>query len=208
MNVHTSAGSCDAFDFGLFLQDRHFGFEVGRLDIGHKTPFETRAETLHQARDLLRRAVARNHDLLLRVVEFVEGVEELFLSAVLRAERLNIVDQKNVGRSIARAKFGHLAVLDSADHFVGEALARGVDHAGAATADQRASDGVHQVRLAHADSAVEIERVVAARRIDRDRLCRRMCELIGRSDDESAESKFRVQRYGRFDVMRRFGSAS
>ena len=75
----------DAFRFGLLVQDGHLGLEIGRLDVGHQSPFEARAQTLHQAGNVLRRRIARDHDLLLVVVQFVEGVEELFLCAFLVA---------------------------------------------------------------------------------------------------------------------------
>ena len=30
----------DSFDLGFFVQNRHFGFQIGRLDVGHEPPLE------------------------------------------------------------------------------------------------------------------------------------------------------------------------
>ena len=82
---------------GAPFQDRESCFQVRGLDVGDQTPCEARVEPFLDRRDVLGRAVARNHNLFLRVMQFVESVEELFLCAVFRAERLNIVDQQNIG---------------------------------------------------------------------------------------------------------------
>ena len=193
MNVQTSGGSSIPSNLGLLVENRHLRLEIGRLDIGHQTPLKTRPQTLHQSGDILRRAIARDHDLLLRIVQFVEGVEELFLRAFLRTERLDIVDQQHIRGAVARAQLRHALVLDSADHLVREALAGGVDDPHAPARHQRAPDGVHQMRLPHAHSAVNEQRIVAARRIHRHRLRRRMRKLIARADDERFKRELRIQ---------------
>ena len=52
-------------------------------------------------------AVARDHDLLLVIVEFVEGVEELFLGAFLAGQDLDVVDQQHVGRAVVLVEVRH-----------------------------------------------------------------------------------------------------
>ncbi len=42
--------------FRDLVQDRHLGFEIGRLDIDHQAPLKARAEAFHQARHAFRRA--------------------------------------------------------------------------------------------------------------------------------------------------------
>ena len=59
------------------------------------------------------------------------------------------------------------------------------------------ADGVEEMRFAEPDSAVDEERVVRARRQLRDRLRRRLRELVRGPDDEGVE---RVARVETFDV--------
>jgi hypothetical protein len=62
---------------GLLLENRDLRLEIRRLDVGDEAPFEARPQPLLESRDLVRRAVAADDDLLLRVVQRVERVEEL-----------------------------------------------------------------------------------------------------------------------------------
>src|SRR5438874_8028537 len=55
--------------------------------------------------------------------------------------------------------------------------------------------------LAHAHSAVNIERVITARGIHCDRLCGRVRKLIGGTDHKRVEGEFRGQVEGRFDFV-------
>ena len=55
------------------------------------------------------------------------------------------------------------------------------------------ADGLHQVGLAHADAAVEEERVVGFRRTFGDRLAGGVGELIAAADDECVEGVARIQ---------------
>ena len=51
---------------------------------------------------MLRRHVARDHDLLVVVVQRVEGVEEGLLRRVLALQELDVVDQQDVDLAVAR----------------------------------------------------------------------------------------------------------
>ena len=70
---------CLAFD------DGHAGLKIRRLHIGGQAPLEAGAQTLFQTFDLLGRAVGGNDDLLVGIVQGVEGVEELLLRGLLPA---------------------------------------------------------------------------------------------------------------------------
>ena len=94
-------GQADALQRGLLLEDRHPGLEVRRLDVGDQPPLEARAQALLDLRDVLGRAVAGDDDLLARLVEVVERVEELLLRALLARDELDVVDQQEVDRAIA-----------------------------------------------------------------------------------------------------------
>ena len=51
----------------------------------------------------LRRPVGRQDDLLAGLVQAVEGVEKLFLDALLTLEELDVVDHQDVVGAVARA---------------------------------------------------------------------------------------------------------
>ena len=86
---------------GLLLQDRDAGLEVRRLDVGEQAPLEAGAHPVFQRGQLPRRAVRADHDLLVRVVQRVEGVEELLLRALAVLQELDVVDQQDVDVAVA-----------------------------------------------------------------------------------------------------------
>ena len=61
----------------------------------------------------MRRAIAAQDDLLLRVVERVERVEELGLRAFLARDELDVVDQQHVDAAIAFAEIENAVVADA-----------------------------------------------------------------------------------------------
>src|SRR6266852_7719 len=157
-------GQWHALAFGLLLQDGDLGLQVGRLDIGDQAPLEARAQPLLNGGDLLRRAIGGDHDLLLLLVERVESVEELLLSALLAGDELDIVHQQHIHSAEAVAEAGHAVKAQRVDHLVGELFGAdiGEPRRGVALLDPVA-DGLHQVGLAHAHPAIEEQRVVGLR---------------------------------------------
>ena len=104
----------------LRLEDRQAGLEVGRLDVGDQAPLEPGAEAVLERRDLLGRPVGRDDDLLVDLVEGVEGVEELLLGAVLAGQELDVVDEQHVDSPVLVPELAHLGGLDGGDNLVGE----------------------------------------------------------------------------------------
>ena len=127
---------------------------------------------------------------LVRVVERVERVEELFLRLLAAGEELDVVDQEQIAvGAVARAELVHLVVLQRVDELVREAFGRHVHDARVRTLVEHAvRDGVHQVGLAETGAAADEERVVAApaaaRRSDR----RRVRELVATGRPRSSRS--------------------
>ena len=76
------------------------------------------------------RPIARKHNLFMPVEKRVEGVEKFLLRTFLAAEKLNVVDQKQVGLAIALAEFDQVIVLNRIDELVDEKLARKIHHLG------------------------------------------------------------------------------
>ena len=164
MKSATSVGSCGLLGLGLLLQDGDLGLEIRWLNVGDQAPLEARAQAVFEVGELFGRTVAGDDDLLHALVQRVEGVEELLLRALLAGEELDVVDQQHVDVAEPVAEAGHLVVADGVDHLVGELLTGDVADGGVRLAALHVvADGMHQVGLAHADAAVEEERVVGLR---------------------------------------------
>ena len=102
------------------------------------------------------------------------------------------------------AETGHLVVAQRVDHVVGELLAGYV-------ADRRlwhapldlVSDGLHQVGLAHADAAIEEQRVISFRRTFGDCLAGSVGKLVSAADHEGIEGVTRIELRGAIPVEAR-----
>ena len=151
-------------------------------------------EPLLEALDFLRIAIAGQDHLLLSFEQRVEGVEELFLRTLLAGEELDVVDQQRVERAIRVLEFADGVVLQRAHHVADESLRMHVRDARilVARADLIA-DGVHEVRLAEADAAVDEERVVSATGILRHLHRRGARELIALALDEVREREVGIE---------------
>jgi hypothetical protein len=73
---------------GLLLQDRR--------DISDQDPLEPRAQSVLHPGQVLGPAVGRYEDLLVCVVQGVERMEELLLSALAVVQELDVADQQHV----------------------------------------------------------------------------------------------------------------
>ena len=141
---------------------------------------------------------ARQHDLLVVLVERVERVEELVLRALFAGEELHVVDEQHVDAlAIVAAELVHLAGANGLHVLVHEPLARDVDDARArAVRELLVTDRVQQVRLAEADAAADEHRVVLRRVARRGGLRGGERELVRRAGDERVERVARVERRG------------
>ena len=89
------------FGVRFLLQNRDFRLEIRRLDVRNQPPLEPRPQPLLERWNLMRRAVAADDDLFLRIVERIEGMEELRLRALLSGDELDVVDEQHVDGAIA-----------------------------------------------------------------------------------------------------------
>ena len=74
----------------------------------------------------MRRGVAADDDLLRRVEQRVERVEELGLRAFLAADELDVVDEQHVDVAVPLAEVEDALVAERVDHLVHEAFRRDV----------------------------------------------------------------------------------
>src|SRR4029077_3929695 len=89
-------GKVKTLRFGFLLEDGDLGLQIGRLDIRNQSPFKARTQALLDGGDLLGRAVRRQHDLFLQIVQGVERMEEFLLGALFAGDKFDIVTQQDV----------------------------------------------------------------------------------------------------------------
>src|SRR5438132_10339575 len=116
------------------------------------------------------------------VKKCIECVKEFLLGPLLATQKLDVINQKKIGLAITLPELDQIAVLDRVDELVNEEFAREVDdlHVFFLRPDIL-TDGLHQMRLAQTDSAIDEQRVVCARRSLRHGKTRRVRNLIVRT---------------------------
>ena len=194
MKNATSSGSMHVRGLRLADENRHAGLELGRLDRNRETPSEAGFQAFFEARHFFRITVRGDDDLLLPFEQRVERVKKLFLRAILVREELDVVDEQRIERAIRRLELVHLVVLKRDDHVTHESL--GVDVRDARFRIARldgVTHGLHEMRLAETDAAVDEQRVVGAAWILRDLNRRGFRELIALALDEAVEREIRIQ---------------
>ena len=200
-------GNLRAALMGLGQHDRRTRLEVRRVDRHAQAPRQSRLQARFQALHLARVAVAGQDDLLAAVEQRIEGVEELFLRAVLAGEELDVVDQQRVHLLEAALELVHRLFDQRLGHGAEELLAAQVKHAGVRVLPAHlVAGGEHQVRLAQAGAAVQQQRVVRTvagflRGLPR----RGAAQLVAATLDEVVEGVVQVHVAG--ERLRRCGRA-
>ena len=122
-------------------------------------------------------------------------MEELFLGVFFATDELDIVDHQNVDRPEHFFEVHHVLKPQRADELVHEFLCREVEHfARRVPPTDVPGDGVHQMRLAEADTAIKEQRIEA----DGGGLCDLLGSGVGQlvrfADHEIFEGEARVKR--------------
>ena len=142
-------GQDEAVGPRLLAQDGHPGLEVGRLDVGDEAPLEAGDKPVLERREAFGVPVRGQDDLLLRVVEGVEGVEELLLGLLLLLQELDVVDEQHVDGAVAVLEALDAVVAQRVDELVGEGLQGHVaDLEPGMVAQDVVPDGLEEVGLA------------------------------------------------------------
>ena len=118
----------DATLFRLGAQDCNARLKIWRRDVGDEAPLKSRAKALLEQRDLFRCAIRRQHNLLPGGVQRVEGVEELFLRALLIGEELNVINEQHIDLAEARTECLCATLLNAGDELIRERFACDVEH--------------------------------------------------------------------------------
>jgi hypothetical protein len=166
--------------------------------IGDEAPAEARLHAL-SILEVARRLVRRDHHLPVLVDQRIEGVEELLLGRILAADELHVVDHQHVDRAELLLERDGVLEAQCLHELVHELLGGEVDHPPRRRVPpDLPCDGMHQMRLAEADAAIEEQRVerraAAGRRRFRDAAGRGVGELVRLADDKILEGEARVER--------------
>src|SRR5215831_11516371 len=190
----SASGGALSPSWTAFLRRIAMRVSSSRLDVGEQAPFEPAAQPVFEGHQALGRAVAGDDDLLARVVQRVEGVEELFLRSFLVLQELDVVDQQHVHVAVTAPEPVLLAVPDHVDEVVGELFRADIPHLDALVEALRVvPDGVQQVGLAQAGVAVDEQRVIRLRGRLGDRHRGGVREAVARADDERLEGVLGVE---------------
>src|SRR5579875_253162 len=101
-------------------QDRQPVLVFRRLDIGQQTPLEAGAQAVLQAVDGFWRAITGHHDLLVGIVQRVEGMEKLFLRRFFARDKLDIVYQQDIDLPVFHAEIFGFLIANGVDDLVSE----------------------------------------------------------------------------------------
>src|SRR2546430_12352928 len=169
-------------------QARAPGSKFRWFDPRHEARFEPRDEAVVEGRDRFRGAVAREHDLLIRAVEFVEGVEQLFVDLRHPAEELDIVDEEAVHPAHPLSERPQRALLAGLGQTRPERFTGQVEdlRTGLVRCDI-IPDRMEEMRLPEAGTRRDQERVVGLRGLLRDRDRGRVGEPGALADREAFE---------------------
>ena len=76
----------------FLTEDGGARFKLRGTDFGNHSPLEPGAQSFLDRFEILRRAIARHHDLIGILMQFIEGVKEFLLRPVLALQKLDIVN--------------------------------------------------------------------------------------------------------------------
>ena len=138
--------------------------------------------------------VAGQNDLFVPFVEGIERVEELFLNALFAGEKLDVVDQKDVGLTILFAEFDQLIVLNAIDVFVCKFFRRDIgDTRSLFIGGDMMANSMEQMCFSQADPAIKEKRIVGFAGGLRNCEGCGVGKVVVVADDKSVECVFRIE---------------
>ena len=102
------------------------GFQVRGLDIRQQAHFKPGAQPVFQRGDFPGRPVGGEHDLLVGLMQGVEGMEKFLLSGGFARDKLDIIHQQHICLAVFGPEFRRGTGTDGLDELVGDVLALGV----------------------------------------------------------------------------------
>jgi hypothetical protein len=136
--------------------------------------------------------VGCDNDLTSSGTQVVEGVEELLLRSLLTGQELNVVDEKDVRRTVFAAELIASALAEGSNEVVGKVFTGEVEDT-AASLRGAMPDGMEEVCLACAYRAIEEKGIVQLTRLVSDGQGAGRGEAIAVADNEALEGKLVVE---------------
>ena len=167
---------------------------IGGVDVGDQTPRQTRQDSRRDPVEILRRAVRGDHQPPSGGDDLVHRVEEFFLRRILAGDKLDIVDQQQIGRAQPALEADRVILANRADELDHELFGRHRnDSSGRGFRQEHLADGVEQMGFAAAGAAmdeqgVEVDALGAGQGLGGGR-----GDFIGLADHEGVEIITRVE---------------
>ena len=172
----------------LGLDDGDPGLDLRGLDIRGQTPFEPIPKAFFQIRNILGEFVGSQDDLLVRLMQRIEGMEELFLSSFAAGQELRIVQNEQVHLAEAVLEIRHLVLSQRGDQIVDERFAGEISDLGSRIfLENPMPDGIDQMGFADPDGSIDEKRVVEFARLGGHSQSRRMSKLVARADHKGVK---------------------
>ena len=179
----------------LLHQDGNTRFQVWRLNIRDQPALKARTQAIFQRGQLTRRTVGGQNDLLIRLVQSVEGVEELLLGTFLTLQELDVIHHEDVQVAVPALERFLPVIAHGVDVVIREFFRRHIfntqirlQHAGVV------ASRVEQVRLAQAGAAPNEQRVVRTGGGFRHCDSRTVGKAVGGTNNKILKRVLRVQR--------------
>src|SRR5437660_11268577 len=142
-------------------------FVLWRLNVGEQSPLKTGAQAVLQAVNGLWWAITGHDNLLIGIVEGIEGVKEFFFSRLFPGNELNIVHKQDIDLAVLCPELFGLLETNSVNDFVCEFFRSDVEDMESSRLPD-VSNRMQQVGFSQANAPIEKERIVNAPWIFRD----------------------------------------
>ena len=116
------------------------------LDICQQAPLKTRTQAVLQAMNGFGRAIARHHDLLIRAVQRIEGMEKFLLGRLFARDKLDIIHQQDINLAIFGAELLSFLEANGIDDFIRKFFRGHVQNRQTGSLSHM-SNGMQQMRL-------------------------------------------------------------
>lgn len=170
------------------LEDGDACLIIRTADIGDHTSFETRAEPVFECGDGVWRAVARDDDLLIELVEGVKDMEKLGLSLFSARKELDIIDDEEIDALVIVLELIDFLIFYGIDELGREAFRGDIFYLFLRMVfGELIADRLEEMCFPEPDAAIDEEGVVHHSRVLGDREACRPSELVIFGDDEVLE---------------------
>ena len=101
--------------FGLIIKNRDPCFNIGCVDARDQATLKSRNKTRFEPFQIGWRTIRCEHNLFVVLKQRVEGMKKLALTAFCLQEELDVINKKDIGRSIGRDKLARIPSPDTTD---------------------------------------------------------------------------------------------